>query len=150
VAGIKSYRDLQVWQKGMQLASLVYRASRVLPKDEQFGLISQMRRAAVSVPSNIAEGYGRRSRADYVRFLNMAMGSLYELQTQSEIAVNIGYFEDAESQPLAANARELERMLSAMIRKLAPLLLCAFVPLCLCASAPLSLCAFVPLSLCPC
>ena len=132
MAGIKSYRDLQVWQKGMQLASLVYQTSRVLPKDEQFGLISQMRRASVSVPSNIAEGYGRRSRADYVRFLNMALGSLFELQTQAEIATNLGNFADEDSQPLAKDARELERMLSAMIRKLSSLLLCAFVPLCLC------------------
>ena len=132
MAGIKSYRDLQVWQKGMQLASLVYQTSRVLPKDEQFGLISQMRRASVSVPSNIAEGYGRRSRADYVRFLTMAMGSLFELQTQAEIATNLGNFADEDSQPLAKDARELERMLSAMIRKLSSLLLCPFVPLCLC------------------
>jgi len=132
VAGVKSYRDLQVWQKGVQLASLVYQTSRVLPKDEQFGLISQMRRAAVSVPSNIAEGYGRRSRADYVRFLNMAMGSLFELQTQAEIAANLGYLAVEVSQPLAADAREIERMLSALIRKLSPLFLCAFVPLSLC------------------
>lgn len=132
MAGIKSYRDLQVWQKGVQLASLVYQTSRVLPKDEQFGLISQMRRAAVSVPSNIAEGYGRRSRADYVRFLNMAMGSLFELQTQAEIAANLGYFAVEVSQPLVADAREIERMLSALIRKLSPLFLCAFVPLSLC------------------
>lgn len=132
MADVKSYRDLQVWQKGVQLASLVYQTSRVLPKDEQFGLISQMRRAAVSVPSNIAEGYGRRSRADYVRFLNMAMGSLYELQTQAEIASNLGFLEDAEFQPLATDAREVERMLSALIRKLSALFLCAFVPLCLC------------------
>lgn len=132
MGAIKSFRDLQVWQKGMQLASLVYQTSRALPKDEQFGLISQMRRAAVSVPSNIAEGYGRRSRADYVRFLNMAMGSLFELQTQTEIAANLGYLAAAESQPLAADAREVERMLSALIRKLSPLFLCAFVPLSLC------------------
>ena len=132
MAGIKSFRNLQVWQKGVQLASLVYQTSRALPKDEQFGLISQMRRAAVSVPSNIAEGYGRRSRADYVRFLNMAMGSLFELQTQTEIAASLGYFNDAESEPLFTDAREIERMLSALIRKLSPLFLCAFVPLCLC------------------
>ena len=132
MGAIKSYRDLQVWQKGVQLASLVYQTSRAVPKDEQFGLISQMRRAAVSVPSNIAEGYGRRSRADYVRFLNVAMGSLFELQTQAEIAANLGYFNDAESQPLVADAREVERMLSALIRKLSPLFLCAFVPLSLC------------------
>lgn len=132
MGAIKSYRDLQVWQKGMQLASLVYQTSRVLPKDAQFGQISQMRRASVSVPSNIAEGYGRRSRADYVRFLNMAMGSLFELQAQAEIATNLGYFADEDSQPLAKDARELERMLSAMIRKLASILLCAFVPLSLC------------------
>lgn len=132
MGAIKSYRDLQVWQKGMQLASLVYQTSRVLPKEEQFGLISQMRRAAVSVPSNIAEGYGRRSRADYVRFLNMAMGSLYELQTQAELASNLGFIEDADSLPLVADAREVERMLSALIRKLAALFLCSFVPLFLC------------------
>ncbi len=102
-----------------------------MPKEEQFGLISQMRRAAVSVPSNIAEGYGRRSRADYVRFLNVAMGSLYELQTQAEIASTMDYVSESDFRVLSEDAREIERMLSSLIRKLS-LLLCAFVPLSLC------------------
>jgi four helix bundle protein len=132
VAAIKSYRDLLVWQKGMSLASVVYQISQDMPKAEQFGLTSQMRRAAVSVPSNIAEGYGRRARADYLRFLNISMGSLYELQTQAEIASNLRYIKESDFDLMMEGAREIERMLSSLIRKLA-LFLCAFVPLCLCA-----------------
>ncbi|RPI59311.1 MAG: four helix bundle protein, partial [Planctomycetaceae bacterium] len=77
---IRSYKDLQVWQKSMELAGQIYEATQKFPADERFGLTSQLRRAAVSVPSNIAEGYGRGTRKDYKRFLQVARGSLYELE----------------------------------------------------------------------
>ena len=83
MAEIRTYRDLIVWQKSMALVTDVYRVTRVFPKNEQYGLTSQLRRCAVSIPSNIAEGYGRRASNDYLRFLSIANGSLFELQTQS-------------------------------------------------------------------
>ena len=87
---IKSYRDLQVWQRAVELAVHVYRVTEAFPKSEMYGLTSQMRRAAVSIASNIAEGYGR-SEPELARYLTMARGSLAELETQLEIAQRIGY-----------------------------------------------------------
>ena len=107
-----------VWQKSMALVTEVYRLTQSFPKEEMYGLTSQMRRCAVSVPSNIAEGYGRNSTHDYVRFLRMAMGSLYELQTQMEIAGNLGYADPSSPEPLVESAREIERMMSSLIRRL--------------------------------
>ena len=83
---MNSYRDLIVWQKAMVLVTLVYKLSKKFPEDEKFGLTSQIKRSSVSIPSNIAEGYGRKYSKDYSRFLQMARGSLYECQTQFEIA----------------------------------------------------------------
>ena len=79
--GIKSYRDLVVWQKAMELVTDVYELTKSFPKEELYGLTSQIRRSAVSVPSNIAEGYGRNSTQDYIRFLQIACGLLYKTQT---------------------------------------------------------------------
>jgi four helix bundle protein len=87
---IKSYRDLIAWQKSMELVVLVYAESRKLPEDERFGLMSQLRRCAVSVPSNIAEGWGRGPSRDNVRLLGIARGSLMELATQAEICRRLG------------------------------------------------------------
>ncbi|MCK4342431.1 MAG: four helix bundle protein [Phycisphaerae bacterium] len=115
---MRTYRDLMVWQKSMALVTEVYRLTRTFPKEEMYGLTSQMRRCAVSVPSNIAEGYGRNSTHDYVRFLRMAMGSLYELQTQMEIAGNLGYAGPSSPELLVESAREIERMMSSLIRRL--------------------------------
>ena len=89
---IKTFRDLLVWQKAMILVTDVYRASSSFPREEQYGLTSQLRRCAVSIPSNIAEGFGRDSTNDYLRFLSIANGSLYESQTQLEIARNLEFF----------------------------------------------------------
>jgi four helix bundle protein len=86
----RQYRDLLVWQKSMRLVEAVYTATRALPKEELFGLSSQMRRAAISVPSNIAEGQGRESTRSFAQFLLQAQGSLYELETQIELARNLG------------------------------------------------------------
>ena len=86
---VRTFRDLLVWQKSMVLVTDVYRASSEFPTHERYGLSSQIRRCAVSIPSNIAEGFGRHSATDYIRFLTIANGSLYELQTQIEIALNL-------------------------------------------------------------
>lgn len=115
-----SYQDLIVWQKSMQLVKEVYTLVKTLPKEEQFALSDQMRRAVVSIPSNIAEGYGRNSTNDYIRFLNIARGSKYELDTQIQICVMLNYI----SKEKAATALELSegigRMINALIKKLMP------------------------------
>lgn len=115
---IKTYRDLLIWQKSMALVTEIYRLSKSFPKDETYGLVSQMRRCAVSVPSNIAEGSGRNSTNDYIRFLYIAIASLYELQTQIEIALNLQYLSKTDFDKLYESSREIERMLSSLIKKL--------------------------------
>lgn len=82
---MEDYRDLIVWQKSMELVRAVYALTKQLPKEEIFALSNQLRRAVVSIPSNIAEGYGRNSKQDYLRFLNIARGSKYEVETQHQI-----------------------------------------------------------------
>lgn len=115
---IKTYRDLLVWQKSMALVTEIYRLLKSFPKDETYGLASQIRRCAVSVPSNIAEGYGRNSTNDYIRFLYIATASLYELQTQIEIALNLQYLSKTDFDKLYESSREIERMLSSLTGKL--------------------------------
>lgn len=114
---IKTFRDLMVWRKSMALVTQVYEATKSFSKDELYGITSQIRRCAVSIPSNIAEGYGRKSTKDYVRFLEIALGSLYELQTQLEISVNLKYITELKFQQINDNSREIERMLSSLIKK---------------------------------
>ena len=115
---MKTYRDLLVWQKAITFVTKTYKATKMFPKEELYGLISQMKRSAISIPSNIAEGYGRKSRNDYLRFLQIAMGSLFEIQTQLEIARNLGFVPEDSFNELYENSREIERMLSSLIRKL--------------------------------
>jgi len=86
---VKTFRDLLVWQKGMTLVTKVYLAAKELPREEMYGLTSQMRRCAISIPSNIAEGHSRTTRKEFLRFLEISLGSLFELQTQIEIARNL-------------------------------------------------------------
>ena len=102
----------------MALVTGVYRVTRNFPNDETYGLASQIRRCAISIPSNIAEGYGRNSTSDYIRFLHIATGSLYELQTQTEIAFKLEYLKKADFDELYESSREIERMLSSLSRKL--------------------------------
>jgi len=113
---IKSYKDLIAWQKGMVLVKLVYRWSQGMPSEEKFGLTNQMRRAAVSIPSNIAEGYGRGTRADYVRSLRIARGSLYELDTQVRAASMLEML--TENAELRASLDEEDRVLQGLINSL--------------------------------
>ena len=117
---IKTYRDLIVWQKAMALVTVMYCITKQFPKTESFGLISQIQRCAVSIPSNIAEGYGRHSTGDYIRFLQIAMGSLCELQTQLEISRNLEYITEEIFDENYEASREIERMLSSLIAKLKP------------------------------
>lgn len=114
---MRNYRDLVVWQKSMALVTEVYSITRLFPKEELYGLISQIRRSAVSIPSNIAEGYGRYSKNDYIRFLQIAIGSLYEFQTQLEIGLNLGYLSKDIFEKVYEQSREIERMLSSLIKK---------------------------------
>lgn len=113
---IKTYRDLVAWQKAMQLAKEVYRATTTMPDNERFGLTAQMRRAAVPVPSNIAEGYGRQSLPDYQRFLRTARGSLMELQTQLLLSQRLEFLRVSPTR--AALVEETDRVLQGLIRSL--------------------------------
>jgi four helix bundle protein len=100
------YRDLLVWQKGILLAKEVYRLTRDFPADEKWGLVSQMRRAAVSVPSNIAEGQARRTTKDFIQFISIAEGSIAELDTQLILAYEMGYCDRETTAPIASNVDE--------------------------------------------
>ena len=120
VGEIRTFRDLIVWQKSMQLVTDVYRSTQGFPKQELYGLTSQLRRCAISIPSNIAEGFGRQSAGDYARFLSIAAGSLFELETQLEISLNLEYLTRDRFDSLHEQAREVERMLSSLIRKVRP------------------------------
>ena len=115
---MKTFRELIVWQKSMSFVTEIYKVSKQFPKGENFGLISQIRRSAVSIPSNISEGYGREGLNDYLRFLNIAIASLFELQTQIEIAFNLEYIDKEKFDNLYELSREIERMLSSFIRSL--------------------------------
>ena len=116
MAMVKTYRDLVAWQKAMQLAKAVYRATSRMPAGERFGLTLQIRRATVSIPSNIAEGFGRQSRADLLKFLRIARGSLNEVSTQLELAIELGMLRTDSN--LDSLLRETDRVLQGLIRSL--------------------------------
>jgi len=116
MAHVKSFRDLVAWQRGMALARMVYGATRGMPDSERFGLTNQMRRSAISVPSNIAEGYGRESRADLRKFLRVARGSLNELATQYELATRLEMIDRSEE--IIQLIDETDRVLQGLIRSL--------------------------------
>ena len=109
------FKDLIVWQKAMELVKAVYAVSKAFPADERYALTDQLRRAVVSIPSNIAEGSGRASNADYGHFLSIARGSLYETMTQLQVAVDLGYI-PAISPELESLMSEVGRMLGAMLK----------------------------------
>jgi len=116
MAEIKTFRDLIAWQKAMHVAKEVYKATSQMPDSERFGLTAQMRRAAVSVPSNIAEGHGRQSLPDYLRFLRTARASLMELQTQAILVEELGFLEIPTR--LTELLAETDRVLQGLIRSL--------------------------------
>lgn len=113
---VKTFRDLIAWQKAMALVKQIYQVTARMPGAERFGLTAQMRRAAVSIPSNIAEGHGRQSRTDYIRFLRVARGSLMELQTQLMLAEELNFIQIPPQ--LNALQAETDRVLQGLIRAL--------------------------------
>ncbi len=115
---LKNYKDLKVWQKSYGLCLDIYRITRKFPKEERYGLISQIRRSSVSVPSNIAEGYGRKTTADYIRSLYIGYGSNCELETQVLLSGDLGYVEAGELAELIDKIAEVERMLKALVKLL--------------------------------
>ncbi|MCC9071362.1 four helix bundle protein [Flavobacterium sp. F-65] len=115
---MSDFRKLLIWQKSMSLITKIYISTNNFPKEEIFGLTSQIRRSSISIPSNIAEGLGRESNKEFLRFLNISIGSLFEMQTQLEIAKNIAYLNENEFNILYEDSREVERMLVSFIKKL--------------------------------
>jgi four helix bundle protein len=119
VERVRSHRDLVVWQKAMDLAVAVYELARAFPRSEQYGLVSQITRAAVSVPANIAEGNGRRgSRREYSHFLGTARGSLMETETHIMLALRLGYVTDEDATRAFALIDEVSRMITTMRNRL--------------------------------
>ncbi len=113
---IRSHRDLIAWQKAFEFGLLIYSVTSAFPDHERFGLTSQLRRAVVSVSSNIAEGYGRASSADYLRFLRIARGSLFEIDTQLMFAVRLGYMSEVSHGEALERCRESGKILAGLIR----------------------------------
>lgn len=115
---VRSYKDLKVWQKAMQLVTAVYPATQDFPKTEMYGLTNQIRRCAVSVPSNIAEGSARRTTREFIRFVNIASGSIAELETQLILAQRLGYLAEDRMAFLLKQSDEIGKMLYALQRAL--------------------------------
>jgi four helix bundle protein len=115
---LHKYQDLLVWQEAMRLVACVYRSTAVYPKDEVFGLRMQTRRAAVAVPSNIAEGYGRGSRGDYTRFLHISRGSLFEVETQVRIAQDLEFLKVAAAEEVLKQADHVGQLLQGLMKSL--------------------------------
>jgi len=115
---MRSYRDLIVWQKAMELVKRIYRLAGGFPAHERYGLADQMRRSAVSIPSNIAEGQARQHTAEFRQFLYVALGSLAELETQSLIAHDVGYLSAVELSDVEVFLSEIRRMLHGLIKQL--------------------------------
>jgi four helix bundle protein len=115
---VASHKDLLVWQRSMDLVETVYRFTASFPATEQWGLISQMRRAAISVPSNIAEGYGRQATGEYRHHVSFARGSLLELETQILLARRLKYLQAVDAEPVLKEIDQISRMLATLVSKL--------------------------------
>ena len=117
-ASVRSYRDLIVWQKGIELAKLIYKLTQSFPASEKFGLVSQMRRAAISVPSNTAEGQARRTSGEFLQFISQAEGSLAELDMQIFLSVELTFTRSEKIEPLMRLIEEESKMLNALRLKI--------------------------------
>lgn len=115
---IRNYKDLKVWHEAMGLAEEIYNLSKKFPKDETYGLTSQIRRAVVSIASNIAEGHSRNSTREYIQFISIAIGSLAEVETQLLLAIRLGYLTENSTKTTLQNINKLERMLRSLNRTL--------------------------------
>jgi len=115
---IKSFKDLRIWQKGIEIVEDSYRLTKIFPKEEAYGLTSQIRRASVSIPSNIAEGFKRYHNKEYKQFLFIALGSLAELETQLIIAKKLNFINQQDLQDVFVKIDYLSRMISVLMKKL--------------------------------
>lgn len=115
---LRNFKDLHVWQKSYKLCLKIYELTPQFPDEEKYGLTSQIKKSAVSIPSNIAEGYGRKTTADYVRMLYISYGSICELETQILLAGDLGFIEKGDLNLLSKDINEVERMLKALIKSL--------------------------------
>ena len=115
---LKNYKELRVWQKSYELCLKIYGIAPKFPTEEKYGLTSQIKRSAVSIPSNIAEGYGRKTTADYIRMLYIAYGSVCELETQILLAGDLDFIEKRQEDAILSDIAEIERMLKALIKSL--------------------------------
>lgn len=113
-----SHKELKVWQKGIELVKSIYEITKSFPNNEQFGLVSQMRRAAVSIPSNIAEGCGRHSDKQLIHFLYISIGSASELETQTIISLELNFLEKIKAEQLLEMISEIIRMTSSLIKSI--------------------------------
>ncbi len=118
MSDVKDYKDLIIWQKGMDIAEKCYYLTKNYPKDEIYGITQQIRRSAVSIPANIAEGYGRRYTKEYVKFLNIAQGSVNELETHLILSARVGLCTDDDLKEIMSLLQEEARMIIALIKKL--------------------------------
>jgi four helix bundle protein len=116
--GISSYRDLEVWKRSMELVANIYGITQAFPKEELYGLTNQLRRAAVSVPANIAEGWGRGTTREYIQFLRIARGSLFELETLINISSKLEYANVQNQQQILQEIQEIGKMLNALLKRL--------------------------------
>jgi len=119
VAVIASFRDLSVWKKSIALAEAAYALSAAMPRDERYELVTQIRRAAASIPANIAEGHNRRARRAYANHVAIALGSLAEIESHLELAIRLRFFDPDQARPFLEQAAEVNRMLHGLARALA-------------------------------
>ncbi len=115
---MNNFRELKVWQKAMNLVTNIYTNTYKFPQNEQFGLTSQIRRSSISIPSNIAEGFGRNTKNEFARFLRISIGSLFELQTQLEISKNLKFITSEKFDNILSESIEIEKMLKALIKSI--------------------------------
>lgn len=115
---LRSFKDLLVWQKGIELAKIVYRLTCGYPTEEKFGLVAQMRRAAISIPSNLAEGQARHPTGEFIQFISHAEGSVAELDTQLILSIELDFCREANAEPAFLLITELRKMLNVLRRKL--------------------------------
>jgi four helix bundle protein len=113
---IKNFKDLKIWQRGVELVKVIYQMTNLFPSNETYGIVGQLRRAAVSVPSNIAEGFMRRHNKEYKQFLYIALGSLAELETQIILSEQLKFLENGQSKNTQANIDEINRMITGLIK----------------------------------
>ncbi len=113
---INSYKDLIAWQKSVALVTAIYSLTKSFPQEEKFGIVSQLNRASVSIPANIAEGWGRESSKNYLQFLRISRGSLMETETLLEISKNLGYINDTDFKTISKNIEEVSKILQGLIK----------------------------------